>query len=343
MSRPLVSIIVTNYNYAAYLAQSIDSALGQTYDNVEVVVVDDGSSDNSKEIIEGYGDRVKPVLKANGGHGSAANAGFAASTGDIIIFLDADDLLYPHTVERVVEVWRPGIASLQYYLDLIDAEGKQLGERYPDYKLMNGDLKELVLDCGYYPFAGTCASAYDRNVMAEIMPMPESEWRSAIDLYHSMTSVFFGEIMSLDEALACYRMHTVNESFDRTGVTPDVLRKRIAVHRAMLEAIGRICAGQGITVPDDLPLRTPNYVKHRLLLLRVDKEGYPWPDNKPMALALAGIKATWRFPFHGLRKKILVTFGFLVMALAPLGMLKRVTNAAVLENERPGLLFSLLK
>jgi len=343
MGRPLVSIIVTNYNYAPYLAQSIDSALGQTYDNVEVVVVDDGSTDNSKGIIEGYGERIKPVLKANGGHGSAVNAGFAASTGDIIIFLDADDLLYPGTIERVVEVWRPGIASLQYYLDLIDAEGKQLGERYPDYKLLNGDLKQLVLDCGYYPFAGTCASAYDRRVMEEIMPMPENEWRSAIDLYHSMTSVFYGEVMSLDEALACYRMHSVNESFDRTGVTPDVLRKRIATHRAMLDAIDRISQREGFTVPDDLPLRTPNFVKHRLLLLRIDKDNYPWPEDRPLALALAGIKATWRFKFHSLRKKTLVTFGFLVMALAPLSLLKRTTNAVVLENERTGLLFSLLK
>src|SRR5208282_584801 len=93
--RPLVSIIVTNYNYARYLRAAIDSALAQTYPHVEVIVVDDGSTDESREVIESYEKRVLPVIKANGGHGSAVNAGFVVSRGEIVIFLDADDELLP--------------------------------------------------------------------------------------------------------------------------------------------------------------------------------------------------------------------------------------------------------
>src|SRR5205085_8851297 len=93
--RPLVSIVVTNYNYARYLERAVDSALRQTYRPLEVIVVDDGSTDESRTVIAGYGDRVRPVLRSNGGNAAAYNSGFAASRGDILLFLDADDALYP--------------------------------------------------------------------------------------------------------------------------------------------------------------------------------------------------------------------------------------------------------
>jgi len=81
VNQPLVSIIINNYNYARFLRDAIDSALNQTYDRTETIVVDDGSTDNSREIIAGYGDRIIPVLKENGGQNSAFDAGFAASAG----------------------------------------------------------------------------------------------------------------------------------------------------------------------------------------------------------------------------------------------------------------------
>ena len=89
----LVSIIINNYNYARFLRAAIDSALGQSYASIEVLVVDDGSTDQSRAIIDSYGDRVKSILKKNGGQASALNAGFAQCQGDIVIFLDADDVL----------------------------------------------------------------------------------------------------------------------------------------------------------------------------------------------------------------------------------------------------------
>ena len=92
---PRVSIVVNNFNYERYVGEAIDSALAQDHDDVEVVVVDDGSTDGSPEVIASYAERIVPVLKSNGGQGSAFNAGFAAATGAAVIFLDADDRLAP--------------------------------------------------------------------------------------------------------------------------------------------------------------------------------------------------------------------------------------------------------
>src|SRR6478735_6102551 len=99
---PLASVIINNYNYADYLHQAINSALQQDYSNTEVLVVDDGSTDQSRDVIFGYGSRVTPIFKSNGGQASALNAGAAASRGDIVLFLDADDVLLPSAVTNVV-------------------------------------------------------------------------------------------------------------------------------------------------------------------------------------------------------------------------------------------------
>ncbi len=80
MTQPelLVTILINNYNYGRFLRQAIDSALDQTYTNIEVLVVDDGSTDESRSVIYSYGDRVRAVFKENGGQASTFNAGVAA-------------------------------------------------------------------------------------------------------------------------------------------------------------------------------------------------------------------------------------------------------------------------
>lgn len=122
---PLVSIIINNYNYESFLQIAINSALKQTYPNIEVVVVDDGSTDHSWEIIESYGDRIIPVAKENGGQASSLNAGVQASSGDILCFLDADDIFYPQKVEAIVNLlsqicWQNEDILLNNFLDTID-------------------------------------------------------------------------------------------------------------------------------------------------------------------------------------------------------------------------------
>src|SRR5437764_1069566 len=92
-SMPDVSVIINNYNYGRFLAEAIESALSQTLPATEVIVVDDGSTDNSPEVIGRYEGRIRSIMKSNGGQASALNAGFGASSGDVVIFLDADDVL----------------------------------------------------------------------------------------------------------------------------------------------------------------------------------------------------------------------------------------------------------
>ena len=100
---PLVSIIINNYNYGRYIRQAIESALSQTHKNVELIIVDDGSTDESRCIIEEYKDRAIVIAKQNGGQASAFNVGIMEAKGDFILLLDSDDYLFPEAAQVCIE------------------------------------------------------------------------------------------------------------------------------------------------------------------------------------------------------------------------------------------------
>jgi glycosyltransferase involved in cell wall biosynthesis len=100
MSAPLISVVLPVYNGERYLAEAIDSVLAQTHRSLELVVVDDGSSDGTPSVLEGYGDRILRLRQENLGPGAARNAGLARAAGDFISFMDADDVLHPEKLEK---------------------------------------------------------------------------------------------------------------------------------------------------------------------------------------------------------------------------------------------------
>ena len=96
---PTVSVIIPTYNRAGLISQAIDSVLQQTYSDFEIIVADDGSTDDTAAVVKKYGDRVRYVYTQNGGTGHARNVGMQHATGRYLIFLDSDDVFYPYTLE----------------------------------------------------------------------------------------------------------------------------------------------------------------------------------------------------------------------------------------------------
>lgn len=122
---PLVSVIIANYNYAEFLAQAVTSALGQTYPAIEVVVVDDGSKDESVSVARVF--PVRLVEQAHSGVAGARNRGVAEARGDLIVFLDADDALEPTFVERCWESLRRRGPEVAYAYPQMVRFGRETG------------------------------------------------------------------------------------------------------------------------------------------------------------------------------------------------------------------------
>jgi glycosyltransferase involved in cell wall biosynthesis len=216
MNNPLVSIIINNYNYGQFLQEAIDSALNQTYLNTEVVVVDDGSTDNSQDMIKSYGDKIVPVLKANGGQASAFNAGFATSRGDIICFLDSDDMFMPEKVAQIVDVFSSHQNPRWCYhpLQLIDNNTGTITQNSYDWSSGEYDLRAALKKGklrGKIPcIPATSGLCFRRSLLQQILPMPEADAVSIGDTYLKFTALALSEGFALAQELATQRIHATN-------------------------------------------------------------------------------------------------------------------------------------
>ena len=103
MKNSLISCIVPVYNGERYLGEALDSILAQTYRPLEIIVVDDGSTDGTAEVVAIYGDQVRYLKQVNGGPAATRNLGLSSSNGEFVAFLDQDDLCHPEKLERLME------------------------------------------------------------------------------------------------------------------------------------------------------------------------------------------------------------------------------------------------
>jgi|GEM_PF-341401 len=217
-SNPLVTALICNYNYGRFLAQAIDSALAQTWRNLEVIVVDDGSTDESREILGKYKGRIRTILKENGGQASAFNAGIAAAQGEIICFLDSDDFWRPDKIETVIAMYRH--AKWGLVCDrLIEFDNSLYDpnlDRFPTGNVNAnyvhaGDALEYSREHGYgWVFQPTSAMSMPTKIARLLWPLPERNWRICADNPLAMGAVCHALAGVIDKPLGYYRFHGKN-------------------------------------------------------------------------------------------------------------------------------------
>ncbi len=125
----LISVVIPCYNRQKYIGAAIESALAQTWETLEVIVVDDGSTDDSLSIVKSFGDRIKLIVQPNGGVAQARNTGIDAASGDWIALLDSDDIWLPNKLQRQMDVLKlfPESVLLHTLCSTIDADDKPCG------------------------------------------------------------------------------------------------------------------------------------------------------------------------------------------------------------------------
>lgn len=242
---PLVSVVVTNHNYGRFLAGALESALAQEYSPIEIVVVDDASTDESRGVLRSFGSRVTGVLGAYGGQAAAANAGFAACAGEVVIFLDADDVLLPTAAGRAAAVLgTPGAVKVHWPVQTIDVAGHPLGGRLPVDPLPAGDLRAHLLDVGpgSVPFPPTSGNAWTRAFLSRVMPVPADRYRFGLDTYLAALAPLYGLVDADTASHSLYRLHpssnwsalSFRDRLDLDLAQDEVTRDCVAEHASAL-------------------------------------------------------------------------------------------------------------
>ena len=203
-NNPLISIITPSYNSAAYIEQTILSVINQTYKNVEYIIIDGGSTDGTLEIIRRYSSGIAHWRsEPDDGMYQAINKGMQYSTGDIIAYLNSDDLYYPNSLEQVVEIFlsNPSVDLVYGGLDFIDDAGRKLYSiEYPDFNL------------NYFPLAsgamiGQPASFWRSRLIRQIGLFDES-LKMAADFDFFIRAGMNGRPKKTLDVLAAFRLHS---------------------------------------------------------------------------------------------------------------------------------------
>ena len=211
-SAPLVSIVVCNYNYEGYIAKAIESALAQNYPRIELIIVDDGSTDGSRDVIESYRDRAEIIFKENEGQISAYNAALDIIKGEFVFFLDSDDRLLPNAATEVVAAFNSNLAAakVHFRLRLIDSTGTPTGGTIPTH-LASGPVSQIMLrqQCLYQSAPGS-GNAYKVSVLRKLAPLPlDNQDKHGADFFAIYGCSLLGEVATAGNGapLGEYRVH----------------------------------------------------------------------------------------------------------------------------------------
>lgn len=330
-----VSIVINNYNYEQFISYAINSALKQTYSNIEVIVVDDGSTDNSREVIASYGDLIKAIFQPNGKQAAALNTGFAASKGEIIFFLDADDYLFPEAVAKVVTAFESGIGKVHFRLQVVDSKGVNSNNFIPTktVKLSSGEVwRELIKRSGYVstPMSG---NSYRRTLLTSIFPISD-EYKTTADDYLMISTPFYGKVLGIEEPLGAYRIHNSNQ-WALTSVTGNHFRRFVRHDLQNFTLLKQRAREFDLEIPPDLEMRSFGRLWSRLASLRLESEVHPVASDRSLQLIYWGIRSLWYFSEFSIQKRIIYSFWFLWVGLVPLPLAKLAITWLYAPHLRP--------
>lgn len=299
--KPVVTALIDTYNHERFIEDAIRSALDQdfTHSQMEILVVDDGSTDSTPELVRKFEPQVKLLRKPNGGQASAINFGIAHAKGEIVAFLDGDDVWLPNKLSRVMHEFEsnPRTAFVYHRFSFWDVrDGREWDVAWP---LISGDIpadrRKLQI---FSPSpAPTSSLAFRKDCLDRLTPIPEA-CSYMHDAYLTGTAIFLGPVSAVPECLTKNRVHGSNLWYiGRNRPNPMALERRIEARHAVIASTR---AWTRANVPESAQHRA-----HELLLRStLESEGDEFlleaPDRFRYARHLLrrawhfGARMTWR-------------------------------------------------
>jgi glycosyltransferase involved in cell wall biosynthesis len=343
-AHPRVSIVIANYNYGRFIGETLDSALAQSYDNTEIIVVDDGSTDDSREVIGRYGDRLITHFTPNRGQTDAAHTGYALSSGDIVLFLDSDDVLFETAVEEVVTAWETGAAKLQFRLSIIDGQSRARGLAIPAFPrgFSREDVRKLVRAHGIYPSPPTSGNAYARGFLEQVMPLDTTLFPTMADGALNTIAPLYGDVISLDKPLGGYRIHGEN-MWAADTVEAERYLAYVAQGRLEEAFLRDRAASLNVALSEDSPLdHSLSFLERRLIARKLAPADPLVAHEQPLRLFLCACRCVNR-EMTGVGRRAVTLAWFLGVALLPPQSAKRLIKYRYEAVSRPPLVQKIVK
>ena len=278
------SVIIANYNYCDFVGAAIESALAVDWPDKEVIVVDDASTDNSKTIIEGFRDRVTAYFRPKSHQLGAHMFGFDQSSGDIIIFLDSDDLLEPDVMQEVAKVWRPGVSKIQYRMNLIDAAGTQLGSAIPQFPPKDDPekLRRTFLRTMTYTTPPGSGNAYSRDFVRDVFAFGPTIPQS--DAVLLTIAPILGDVLSIRKPLARLRIHDASWGSMMQSLNAAKLRQLLYQDIERAQLFATVSRQLRLSVSRDPLKHSFHHLQFRLASYLVEPSAHPFPDDTKSGL-----------------------------------------------------------
>ncbi len=221
-AKPLVTIVTPSYNQGKFIEETIKSVLAQDYPNIEYIIMDGGSDDNTVDVIRKYEDRVACWESVKDkGQTDAINKGFARAHGQILAWLNSDDLLYPHAVSQAVEYLtaHPEVGLVYGNCDFIDADGKKIGR----FNAAQTDLHKLEQGYVHIPQQ---SSFWRADLWKQVGPLDDSIYFAMdYDLWVRLARVSEIVYLADSEPMAAFRLHASAKSIaDDDRCWPDMIK-----------------------------------------------------------------------------------------------------------------------
>lgn len=287
MSKPYVSVLIDTYNHEHFIARAIKSVLeqGMPMANVEIVVVDDGSTDRTPEIVRGFEPRVRLIRKTNGGQASAFNAGIPECHGDIVAFLDGDDWWAPQKLRRVVEEMQrnPEVGIVGNGITEVFDNGDEKSEvLHKTLRFRISSMEGARIFRRRKSQLGTSRMTVRAEILRSILPIPETIVIEA-DEYIFTLAAALSEVSILGEALTFYRIHTGN-LFLVSGFQKGPLYRKRESLEDLASALSEKLQQFGLKKDAVTAATEPVQVEADCLRLQMDG-GFPWET----------VTAEWKF------------------------------------------------
>ena len=301
-----LAIIITCWNYADYVASAIESVLSQDLQDCEFIVIDDGSTDGSWDVIGKY--PIRAIRTANGGQLSACLCGLSQTSAPHVMFLDADDELEKDAVSNILAHLDAHVAKLQFALTRIDSDGVPTGRTmtFGNWR-ENSKIARKVLHDGVYATPPTSGNVFRRDVCALL---EDVDYDRAVDGVILFAAPFLGDIVSLDVPLARYRVHGRNDSGLGRPLDAASLRRDIRRFKDRTEHLRRFLSQH---FPDAKLVETEKayfHLERSFYLAIAEGKGVLGPQLSGL------IRALWRQDYPAQAKLMAAAF-FLTSSILP--------------------------